>query len=42
MSMIRYFVISGLAMSLFLTTWCFAGEGHAKTAISQMAEIMHR
>lgn len=42
MSMIRLFVINGLTISLFLSTWCFAGEGHGKTAINQMAEIMHR
>lgn len=42
MRTIRRFVVSGLALSLCLGTWCFAGEGHGKSAIYQMAEIMYR
>ena len=42
MNTIRLSIIAGLATSLFLSSWCFAGEGHGKSAIYQMAEIMHR
>jgi len=42
MSALRRLVVSGLAMSLFLSTWCFASEGYGKSAIYQMAEIMYR
>ena len=42
MNRIRFFVVSGLALNLLLGTWCFAGEGHGKSAIFQMAEIMTR
>lgn len=42
MNTIRFFVVSGLAVSLLLGSWCFAGEGHGKSAIFQMAEIMDR
>ena len=42
MGKLRHVIVSGLAISLFITSWCFAGEGHEKTAIYQMAEIMHR
>ena len=42
MNMVRLVVTSGLALSLFLSTWSFAGDGHGKSAIYQLAEIMHR
>jgi len=42
MSMNRFFVIFGLAISLLLSGWCFADGEHGKTPIYQMAEIMHR
>lgn len=42
MNTTRLFVVGGLAMSLFLSSWCSAGEGQGKSAMSQMAEIMHR
>jgi hypothetical protein len=42
MGILRFLITSGLAMSLFVSGWCFAGDGQNKTAIYQMAEIMHR
>ncbi|MDT8385041.1 MAG: hypothetical protein RRB22_11555 [Gammaproteobacteria bacterium] len=42
MKMMRIITIMGLAASLLLGGWCFAAEGHGKSAIAQMAEIMHR
>ena len=42
MNITRLVVISGLAISLLLSTWSFAGDGHGKSAIYQLAEIMHR
>lgn len=43
MNIIRFLIIGVLTTSIVLCPWCvIAGEGHGKTAINQIAEIMYR
>jgi hypothetical protein len=42
MSMLRILVVGILALGLFSSIMVVAGADHEKSAISQMAEIMHR
>lgn len=42
MSMFRFFLLGIITVGLFSSVNVFAGAGHDKAAISQIAEIMHR
>lgn len=42
MNVLRHFMMSGLVVSLFFSSWCVADDGHDKAAINKMAEIMYR
>jgi hypothetical protein len=42
MNVLRHFMMSGLVVSLFFSSWCVADDGHDKTAIYKMAKIMYR
>lgn len=42
MNKLRLLAVCMLSASLFLSAWCFAGEKDEKTAINQIAEVMHR
>ena len=42
MSFIRILVVSGIIASIFFSAGCFADTGHGKTAVYELAEILHR